>query len=183
MIYAILVIIQKDHTGAKFRDDEDGKGSSQERTNYCKGTEAWKSLAWLGTYSKWCKMKTELLENNGEFKDSEKVKGLRRPINKSAFRAAKSYGPIASFDRQLRGFVCALGRKLAVCGLGSFSLQRKVSLSELCAWNIAQYSSLSRAELQRAPRAYWVANYRKQVFRVTLKGATCVAILWVLGIT
>lgn len=99
-------------------------------------------------------MKTELLENTGEFKDSDKVKGLLCHVNKSASRTAKSYGAIANFD-QLRGFVCALSRKLVVYGLGSFSLERKVrKVSELCAWNIVQYSSLSRAELQRAPRAY-----------------------------
>lgn len=47
-----ITYIQKHYTWAKLRDNEYSKGSSQERMLSPKGTMAWKSLAWVGTYSK-----------------------------------------------------------------------------------------------------------------------------------
>ena len=102
-----------------------------------KGTMAWKSLAWVGTYSKRCKMKIDLLGNPGELRGGEK--GLLCHVNKSAFRTTEHYGATENFNLSIKGIIYALSRELAICDLGSLSLIRKASLSELCAWNIAQY--------------------------------------------
>ena len=102
-----------------------------------KGTMAWKSLAWVGTYSKRCKMKIDLLGNPGELRGGEK--GLLCHVNKSAFRTTEHYGATDNFNLSIKGIIYALSRELAICDLGSLSLIRKASLSEFCAWNIAQY--------------------------------------------
>ena len=91
-------------------------------------------------------MEIDLLENPGEFRGSEK--GLLSHVNKSAFRTTKHYGATDNVNLSIKGIIYALSRELALCDLGAVSLIRKASLSELWDWNIAQYSSLSRAELQ-----------------------------------
>lgn len=71
-------------------------------------------------------MKTELLENTGEFKDSEKVKGLLCHVNKSACRTAKSYGAIANFDQSIKG-ICLCSEQKVGCLWSGLLLSGKKS--------------------------------------------------------